>query len=367
MASLFRLSRRPRLPLFAALILLALFVSACTGRAAATSWPGFTLVGDTIYMAYGEQVHALDAATGAERWAYPTETKNSLTFFAEPAVDGSLLVAGSYNKSVYGLNDQDGTPLWSAPFAESTDHIVGRALVSGDKVYVPSADYSVYALSAKTGEKLWSFKAQQSIWASPVMADGNLVIASLDHDLYALNPATGSLVWTRELGGAIAGTPAVADGLLIVGTFDNNLYGVQASDGQVKWAEPTQGWVWSGPLETDGTLYFGDLAGYLYSAATQTGKINWQVKPGGALRGTPALADGVLYAPARDGYLYFRSATDGSVVGPSEVELGGQLLSAPVVSGDLVIVGSYGAKGNTLLFAVNRATGAIAWIFPKAS
>ncbi len=355
------------LPRFVAFALLALIAAACAGRAAPTSWPGVTVDGDTVYLAYGQQVHALDAATGQQRWVYPTEAQSNVTFFAEPAVGETLIVEGGYHKAVYALNRADGTPVWSEPFTGSADHIVGRALVVGDTVYVPSADYSLYALELKTGHKIWSFKARQAIWAAPVMADGKLVIASLDHWLYGLDPKTGALQWSRELGGAIAGTPAVADGLLIVGAFDNNLYAVKASDGAIAWSEPTEGWVWSGPLEADGTLYFGDLAGYLYSANTATGKLNWKVKPGGALRGTPALADGVLYAAARDGYLYFRSAADGSTAGPGEVQLGGQLLSAPVVSGDEVIVGAYGAKENVLVFAVNRSTGATSWKFPTGS
>jgi outer membrane protein assembly factor BamB len=342
---------------------LALVVTACAGRAPPSSWPGLTLDGDTVYVAYGQHLFALNAATGQQRWLYPAEAQNNTTFFADPAIQGDLVVVGSYDTSVYGVNASTGALLWPAPFADATDHIVGAAAVDDGTAYVPSADYSLYALDTSNGTKLWSFKANQAIWAKPLLAGGRLYVSSLDHHLYALDPQDGTVLWDRQLGGAIAGTPALSDGLLIVGAFDNKLYAVNAASGEIAWTQPTDGWVWSGPLVEDGTLYFGDLAGYLYSARADTGEQIWKVKPGGALRGTPALADGVLYAPSRDGFVYFRSAEDGAPAGPGEVEIGGQLLSTPVIAGDSIIVGAYGARENKLVFALDANSGAERWTF----
>jgi outer membrane protein assembly factor BamB len=353
-----------RLGRFVATAALALVVTACAGQAPPSSWPGISLADDTVYLAYNQQVYAINAANGQLRWSFPTEPQSNTTFFADPVVGDELLIAGSYaNTSVYALNPSNGSQVWPQPFADPGDHIVGGAAVDGGKVYVPSADYSVYALDAASGQRQWSFKAEQAIWAQPLIVNETVYVTSLDHHIYALSTADGSELWATELGGAIAGTPAVADGLLIVGAFDNNLYAVNAESGAIEWTQATEGWVWSGPLVQDGKLYYGDLAGYLYTADPATGTQAWKVKPGGAIRGTPALADGVLYAPARDGFVYFRSADDGSAVAPQEVEIGGQLLSTPIIHGDLLILAAYGAQDNKLVFALDLKTGAERWSF----
>lgn len=354
----------------ATLAALALVVTACVGGGSApTSWPGLSVSGDNVYVAFNQQVHALNLANGQELWSFPAQRDTKITFYAEPAVAGDLMVVGGYNKLVYGLSVPDkGLPRWT--FSDATDHIVGGPLIDGKMVFIPSADYNLYALDAGTGEKRWTFAAKQAIWATPLIDNGRLYVPSLDHHLYALDAATGKLIWDRELGGALAGTPALFDGTLIVGAFDDKLYAVNAADGAIKWSQPTEGWVWSGPLVVDGTLYFGDLEGWLYSANAATGSVKWKVRPDGqhALRATPAFADGTLFVAAQIGCeaaqygcLYALKAADGSEVWKKEV--GGQLVTAPIVANGLVIVAPYGAKDNILVAALDAATGNQKWSF----
>lgn len=392
-----RQAQAGRLVLLAAL---AAIVTACVGGGGvAGSWPGVAAAGDTVYVAFGQQVHALNLSDGKERWVFPSKGDSKVTFYADPAIAGDLLVVGAYGSQavgwetvleglglrepsqaisggpVYGVNAADGSEKWH--FGGATDHIVAGALLGDDMVYAASADYNLYALDAASGEKRWEYASGQAIWATPLLNGGRLYVPSLDHHLYAFNAQTGALLWDRQLGGAVAGTPALSDGLLIVGAFDNKLYAVNTSDGSIKWARPTDGWVWSGPLVEDGTLYFGDLTGMLYAANAETGDVIWKVKPkpasttretaDSAIRGTPALADGTLYVTSRDGFVYAYAAADGTM--NWEKEVGGQLLSSPIIAGDKILVAAYGAKDNQLVFALNVADGSVKWVFsfpPKA-
>jgi eukaryotic-like serine/threonine-protein kinase len=69
------------------------------------------VVNGVVYIgAEDGNVYALNAATGAEKWSYPTgvEIVNS-----SPAVVNGVVYIGSYNGEVYALNAATGAKEWS--------------------------------------------------------------------------------------------------------------------------------------------------------------------------------------------------------------------------------------------------------------
>ena len=62
-------------------------LSACAGGVTtATSWPGLTVDDKYAYVAYNTQVYAVDLVNGTERWRYPAEPDNNVTFYADPTL-----------------------------------------------------------------------------------------------------------------------------------------------------------------------------------------------------------------------------------------------------------------------------------------
>jgi hypothetical protein len=64
----------------AALLVLAVAMAGCTGSTVAltgASWPGITVSGDMIYMAYGPAVYAISPETHLAVWKFPTEAVRS--------------------------------------------------------------------------------------------------------------------------------------------------------------------------------------------------------------------------------------------------------------------------------------------------
>jgi len=94
--------------LFASL-LAALALAAC-GPAASQTWPGLGTDGKLVYVAQGQQVHAVSVDTGLEAWKFPiTPSNDTGQFVAEPSVSPTIVVIGSegaaksYSGILYGL------------------------------------------------------------------------------------------------------------------------------------------------------------------------------------------------------------------------------------------------------------------------
>lgn len=116
----------------------------------------------TVYVgSFDGSLHALDSATGSERWAFPTADH----IYGSPALatDASgatkAIYIGSADGSVYAVRP-DGSELWRFETGDAvrSSPVVGRAPHGDGKiVYVGSSNGQLYALDAETGERRWSF------------------------------------------------------------------------------------------------------------------------------------------------------------------------------------------------------------------
>jgi len=138
-------------------------------------FPGvFTQMGG-IYVGSGDDVYALNAATGAKEWTGAT-----------------------------------GGPVSSSP------------AVANGVVYVGSQD-DVYALNAATGAKEWSYTTGGPVESSPAVANGLVYVGSNDHHVYALNTATGAEEWSYTgSSGADLASPMVANGMVYINISNNS-------------------------------------------------------------------------------------------------------------------------------------------------
>ncbi|MEJ2303884.1 MAG: PQQ-binding-like beta-propeller repeat protein [Anaerolineales bacterium] len=348
-----------------ALVILASTLTACAGGAtAATSWPGLLVSGETAYVAYNTQVHAIQISNGSEQWRYPAEADNKITFYARPALapDGQLIVGG-YNNVLYSLNPDSGGVNWR--FTGAKNRFIAAPLATQSGIFAPNADKKVHGLDL-SGNEIWTYEMKGESWAQPI-ADSQcecLYVTSMDHSVYALDPANGNLIWrSGDLGGAMVGTPALDEttGTLYVGTFDRQMLAISTGDGSVVWRFPTAGWVWSGPALNNERLYFGDLDGNFYAVNAANGNKVWQLTPDqldGAIAGTPLVLDNAIYFTTESGSLYAVD-NDGNKMW-SQV-IGGKLYTAPAEGGELLVVTPI--DNTDLLVAVSKDGGAKKWSF----
>jgi len=169
-------------------------------------------------------VLSLDAATGTERWFFPT--RGSVA--ASLAVAGPNLIAPAKDGSVYSLNRTTGALAWEA----SVDAGISSPAVFGDTVFVGGGTFGhpgrVVALSLVNGYLKWSYTPNGPVQSSITYAGGRVLFATNEDNgtIYALNAATGVRVWSFEPSPRdyILGSPVVADGVVYAPSDNGHIY-----------------------------------------------------------------------------------------------------------------------------------------------
>ncbi|MDX1662183.1 MAG: PQQ-binding-like beta-propeller repeat protein [Candidatus Promineifilaceae bacterium] len=376
-------SKRRRVPPVIIFLLLgAFFVAGCT-QLPNENWPGLTAVGDTVYVAFGQGVLAVDVEAREERWFFPDEPNAALTFFAAPSVRDERVVFGDYGQSggffnpnttvsIYAFEEEAETllePLWvRTDIAE--DRIVAPAAQSADTIFIGTADNHLLALDAESGDLQWEFETEHSIWAQPIYHEGILYVASLDNNVYALDVETQDLLWEASLSGSVASGPTLSGQLLYVPSFDRQMHALDIATGEERWAADAGDWVWGSPTIGGGLVYYGDISGNLFAVDAVTGELSWHRVLEGAIQSAPLFVDGRLFVgtgeiegdeEARTGQLIALDAANGDILW--EQEAPAPVFSAPVATDENIVVALRTAEGLLQLLVYDQDSGALEWDF----
>lgn len=127
------------------------------------------------------EVLAVDWQAGEVQWRF-RDGRRRQSIRSCPALSEQLVVIGSRNKRVYGLNLKTGAEEWV--FA-TRSRIDSAPVIVGDKVYIGGGDGRLYGLELKTGKKFWEYETGSSFTGSPAIASQKLVIANEDGVVYA--------------------------------------------------------------------------------------------------------------------------------------------------------------------------------------
>jgi hypothetical protein len=136
-------------------------------------------------------LHALDAATGQDRWVYPT----SEPLGHSPTIAGGRVYVGGFDRRLHAIELATGKGLWT--FAAGAGFATSPLVVDGI-VYAGCRDGFLYAVSAVDGRQVWRFQTGGPVLFSAAYADGVIYFASNDSHAYAVDAKAGALVWKSE-------------------------------------------------------------------------------------------------------------------------------------------------------------------------
>lgn len=351
--------KKSRISTIFLIALLGLLLAACGGAPAASSWPGITVdeASGTAYVAFNQNVFAIQIDNGAQRWSFRPEG-NSFQTYAPPTLtaDGQLLVGG-YDNILYSLDPANGTQKWA--FSGGGNRYVGSALESAGTIYAPNSDHRLYALNGN-GELQWSFGANEPLWSQPASDGSAVYLAAMDHMLYALD-ANGDLLWEQDLGGTLIGSPVMSeDGVIYIGTLNKEILALDSGNGRLIWSFATDGWVWGAPALVDGQIFAGDLEGILYSIDAERGQELWRVTTEGEITGTPLVVGENVYVVNENGDVV-SVTVEGTVRWTRNMER--PLYGSVVQAGDLVLIGM--TNVDTIVVALDE-NGTTVWSFIPA-
>jgi len=325
-----------------------LMLSSCRGSIGTASWPGVSSSGDTLYLSYATGVYSIRITDGNLTWRFPSETKNTIQFYAPILPADSQLIVGDYSNTLYSIDPQNGNQKWV--FDDVKGRFIASANTSGDFILAPCTDNNLYAINQK-GLLQWTFsESKQPLWAQPV-TNGDLVYqGSMDHSLYAVNVSNGNLAWKLDLDGAVVYAPLLADGILYIPTLADTVYAVDTSTQKVLWQFKTDEEVWGIPVMQDGILYFADLSGQIYALDAQSGQVSWRIDAGGSVAGSAGVTS--------EGLVFLTETGDVLMVNFEGVKqwtrsIDGQLYGTPAIGEDRIVVPVVGGEELLVTFDFN--------------
>ncbi len=195
---------------------------------------------------------------------FPIITYTPTPINSSPAVDvANSRVYFTVSKYVYALST-GGAYLWRRTLSSTTS---SSPSVDSDNdiVMVGSDDGTIYGLNGSNGSVLWSHTTGGAIVSTPAVHNGIVYVSSMDGKIYYYNEVTGSFIAsTSPAVGPIEGSIALNDVGLSVGSDDGKIYAFQMWGGMGYTMVTTTGAIKSSPAFTP--LYFavGDDNGIVF-------------------------------------------------------------------------------------------------------
>jgi outer membrane protein assembly factor BamB len=292
-------------------------------------------------------LYAIDQQTGAEKWNF----KSRMPIASSPAIADGLVYFVSSAGSLAAIDATNGQPRWvhaveherrfeaqnlhgygptSQTIPDAWDMFVSSPAVSGGRVFFGSGDGNVYAIDAKSGVLQWKFPTGDVVHASPAVADGIVYVGSYDGRFYALDANTGQAKWTFQGGldpaihnqQGFQSSPAVVDGVVYVGSRDAHVYAIDAATGRKKWDYPTsKSWVNATPAVRNGLVYAATSdSSRFFALDGRTGRLRFNFDAKAYVFSSPALAGGLAYFGSHNGRLYAVDAATGQLAWQFQTE-----------------------------------------------
>ncbi|HEX5546393.1 MAG TPA: PQQ-binding-like beta-propeller repeat protein [Ktedonobacterales bacterium] len=327
----------------------------------------------TIYAGSGGNLYALNARTGAQRWCRQVAIVGEFLcpgscppppsiIIGQPAVaDGAVYVcaSGYGDGQTYAFRASDGALLWRA----ISDCLVG-SIFSGETEAPLVGLGIVYsggaALRARDGHIIWAAHVGGRSFVPQALADGVLY----GHDaesIYALDADNGGVRWKYAPPGSTPGGQIVAaSGRVYVGMHGsgNTLHALDAANGAPLWTSAMA--AASNPTVANGMVYLGSWGNTLYALQASDGAVCWRYMASVSITTATTIADGVAYVNLDGPYAF--DATTGVVFWHQALGAGQNVWFTPLaVAGNVAYLGRTDGEGNSVIYALNAATGAIYW------
>jgi len=262
-----------------------------------------------VYFGTGEgMLYALDAETGAERWALATAD----TIHSSPAIADGTVYVGNMESRLYAVDADTGEVRWHFQAGIDTTYynqhgLQSSPVIANGRVYIGGRDGGLHVVDAQTGAAVWKFDTSFSwVLGSAAVTRDRVYLGTSDTDmLRAIDASTGDEVFSAPLGSCVYSSPALVGETVYVGTCAGALFAVDATSGNIRWQFRTEANVENrnGILTPDGEFDFGRIFTDEYTADNAAAGVERFLDLGTFLS-SPVVRDGVLYVGSADGHLY---------------------------------------------------------------
>lgn len=240
-------------------------------------------LGDTHFL------RAIDAKTGGLIWEYTRNQPPQCMCSYQSTLAHGLLFVQTDDHNLYAFQPNGAAPsnrLWSF---EGDGALLTRPVSADGVVVVGSSDRNVYGLDATTGKTLWSATTGYAFTASPVISGGLVIIGDQGGNIDGLDIRTGKSLWSFGAGGAIDDAAIIDGKTAYVVSEDRNIFALNTATGRVVWQYSMDDYAEHPAVIVGKLIVVDNRAGQLIGLDAARGSIAWKTD----LNGTPFSAPGI--------------------------------------------------------------------------
>ncbi|WP_233489700.1 outer membrane protein assembly factor BamB family protein [Jannaschia rubra] len=294
-----------------------------TEGAGEVSGGGVAAVGGTVYISTGYgRLHALDAATGGERWVQRVDAA-----ITTPKVAGGTVYLVSRDNRAFALDAATGRIRWELPAAPAAAVMATAPApaVTDRAVIFPFGSGEIVAALRQSGTRVWgtsvsgkrrgvAYNEVGDITGDPVVASGKVFAGTSAGRMVALSASSGDRLWTANEG---AVSPLVVAGGSVFAVSDRaQLLRLDAETGEVIWRSDLpfyrntrlkrrQGiYAHFGPVLAGNRLWVASSDGVLRGFDPVTGALSASVEVPSGAASRPIVFGDALYVVGRSGTLH---------------------------------------------------------------
>ena len=204
-----------------------------------------------VYVVLRQDIYALDASTGKERWH--THRTDGYLYEYDAVSDGRIYLYG-LSGTFSAVSTQNGAQLWHNQTFQTGRG--GEFYVVHGTLYVLSDQEDIYAFNAATGMERWHFidTHRPSAYAAPVVENGIVYFSmGAGNRFFALNEKNGQKVWEQQiLADKYFDTFQIVNGIVYTSSRqegierdkkqyiqDEKIYAFDAKKGTLLWTSPS--------------------------------------------------------------------------------------------------------------------------------
>lgn len=306
----------------------------------------------------------------SQTWSNSLSGNTKIYSLLSPTINNNIVYAAGRSGQVKAIDLMTGNTLWNIDLSDSSLFSSQSALLSGgvsaddNYVYVASERATVYALDKSNGKIVWQKEAKGEVLASPLSAEGKVIIHTANGYLQGLNKETGDEVWLVEMDVpslTLRGesTPTFAYGAIVVGDDSGRVNAYFVKDGQLIWqqriSQPKGSTeieklndVDTTPVVEQGLVYAIGYNGSIVALDLSNGQTVWKKALGSTHSFT--VDQNRIFAVDQDDNVYSLSKNGGSTLW-KQSDLMHRQLTDPVIYQDYVVVGDF--EGYLYLIDIN--------------
>jgi len=310
----------------------------------------------TVYIgSHAHRFAAFDLQTGKMRWS--TRLGDRVESSAAASLDGSRIVVGCYDGTVYTMGASTGEIDWKFPTGgevkcSPTVDLQGR-------VWVGSHSGRVFCLDLERKECVWQVHCGGSVFATPAVdpSSGRVHVATTNGSVLQLDPEARVVRWQVTVTKPVFSSPVVArlpgddkaTLAVLVACAGGVMRSLSGEDGTIRWKKqisedaPFFSSLCSSPM-LPGRVFVGCHDSFVYCVAEGDGAVVWKTQLSDGIYATPFVfqldATGVklLAVACMSGRVHLLEADTGKAF--SSHQFPGQVFSSPVVvAGPVLVVG----------------------------